>query len=176
MNSVLVWDPFVRVFHWATAGMFIANFTVIDDESAAHLYIGYGLLALVLGRLMWGFVGTKYARFRAFWPGMNDVRRHVRGMFSGEVDRHLSHNPLGALMVCNLLAALVLISLTGLMLSDLGFADASWVEEAHEIIANYTMACVGLHVAGVLFESRRSGTNLIGAMVTGHKNVADNAP
>lgn len=67
MRSVKVWDPFIRLFHWATALLFFANFTIFDEDSLAHAYAGYCLFGLVLVRLIWGLVGTKHARFSAFW-------------------------------------------------------------------------------------------------------------
>ncbi len=171
MKSVMVWDPVVRVFHWATAVLFVANFAVFDDDSVLHIYVGYVLFALVLVRLVWGIVGTRYARFNAFWPSFIQIKQHIGGMFRGDAEQHLSHNPLGALMVCNLLCALFLIGITGIMMSDGGFSNADWVEDAHEFLSNYAMICVGLHILGVLIETRRGGVNLIRAMITGVKSA-----
>ena len=173
MHSVKVWDPLVRVFHWGTALLFLANFAVFEDESAAHRYAGYLLFGLVLIRLLWGLVGSKHARFGAFWPRPSEIKAHLVGLFAGGSKPHLSHNPLGALMVYNLLGALVLISVTGIMMESDAFWGVDWVEVSHEFLANYALACVGLHVFGVLFESRRSGINLVKAMVTGRKNVPE---
>ncbi|WP_282605539.1 cytochrome b/b6 domain-containing protein [Pelagibius sp. Alg239-R121] len=171
MQSVKVWDPFVRIFHWGTALLFLANFAVFEDDGAAHRYAGYLLFGLVLLRILWGLVGTKYARFNAFWPSLRDIKEHFRGLLNRDLQPHLSHNPLGALMVYNLLIALILISVTGIMMGSDTFWGVAWVEEAHELIANYAIVCVGLHIAGVIFESRRSKINLVKAMVTGQKNI-----
>lgn len=173
MRSVAVWDPLVRVFHWGTAALFLANFFVLDEDSAAHSYAGYVLFGLVLVRLAWGLIGTKYARFSAFWPSIAAIKAHFRDLMGDGDELHLSHNPLGAVMIFNLLAALVLISVTGLMLESDAFWGVDWVETAHEILSNYTMFCVGLHIAGALFETRRSGVNLIKAMVTGRKDIPE---
>lgn len=176
MRSVKVWDPFVRFFHWATALLFLANFTLLDDDSPAHRYAGYVLFALVLIRLLWGLIGTKHARFSAFWPSPSAIKAHFSELFKGQSAPHLSHNPLGALMVYNLLATLVLISITGIMMGSDAFWGVDWVEELHEGLANYALACVGLHVAGVLLETRRSKINLVKAMVTGRKDIPDYGP
>ena len=172
-RSVAVWDPVVRIFHWSTALLFLANFAILDEDSPAHSYAGYLLFGLVLVRLAWGLIGTKHARFSAFRPSLTEIRAHITGIRSGGDRPHLSHNPLGALMVYNLLAGLVLISVTGLMLESDAFWGIAWVEEAHELVSNYVMLCVGLHIAGALFESRRSGVNLVKAMVTGRKDIPD---
>ncbi len=171
MKSVMVWDPLVRVFHWMTAILFVANVAVFDEDSLLHVYAGYTLFALVLIRLVWGLVGTRYARFSAFLPSVSAIRDHISGMFRGDVDHHLSHNPLGAIMVYNLLATLFLIGATGVMMTDMGFGSAGWVEEVHEVLSNYAIVCIGLHILGVLVESKRGGTNLVGAMVSGIKTV-----
>ena len=173
MQSVKVWDPLVRIFHWGTAFLFIANFAILEDDGAAHRYAGYLLFGLVLVRLLWGLVGTRYARFSAFWPSLKDIEEHFAGLFRRDAEPHLSHNPLGALMVYNLLATLILISVTGIMMGSDTFWGVAWVEEAHELLANYALACVGLHIAGVIFETRRSKINLAKAMVTGRKDIPD---
>ncbi len=173
MRSIKVWDPVVRLFHWGTALLFFANMFVLDDESAAHRYAGYVLFALVLIRLIWGLIGTRHARFSAFWPSRSDIKRHLMALLGGKSERHLSHNPLGALMVYNLLAALVMICLSGIMMETDAFWGVDWVEELHEALANYALLCVGLHIAGVLFEMHKSKINLVKAMLTGSKEIPD---
>lgn len=173
MRSIKVWDPVVRVFHWGTALLFFANFAVFEDDSPAHRYAGYVLFTLVLVRLTWGLVGTRHARFSAFRPSLSDIKAHLKALLTGAPEEHLSHNPLGAVMVYNLLATLVLISVTGIMMRSDAFWGIDWVEELHEFLANYALVCVGLHIAGVMFETRRSKVNLIKAMVTGRKEIPD---
>lgn len=171
MQSIKVWDPFVRLFHWGTALLFLANFAILDEDGAVHRYAGYVLLALVLTRLVWGLIGSKHARFAAFWPSFADIKGHILELLSGRVTPHLSHNPLGALMVYNLLSTLLLICVTGIMLRMDQFWGMAWLEELHEFLSNYALVCVGFHVAGVLFESRRSKVNLVKAMVSGRKDI-----
>lgn len=173
MRSVKVWDPIVRIFHWGTALLFLVNFTVFEDDSPAHRYAGYVLFALVLVRLLWGLIGTKHARFSAFWPRPSEIKAHINEIFDDGPKPHISHNPLGALMVYNLLATLVLISITGIMLGMDAFWGVAWVEVLHELLSNYALVCVGLHVVGVLLETKRSKINLVKAMVTGRKEFPE---
>ena len=168
MTAIKVWDPLVRMFHWSVAILFVASMTVVDEDSLAHVYAGYALFGIVLVRLIWGVIGTRYARFRSFWPSFKDVKAHVAEYFGGPRTVHLSHNHLGGLMVFNLLATLILISLTGIMMSVFGIG---WVDGTHEVLANYATICVGLHVFGVLVETRRTKIDLIRAMITGRKIV-----
>lgn len=165
-----VWDPVVRIFHWSTAILFALNFAVIDEESGIHLWVGYILAGLVAGRLVWGVIGPRPARFAAFWPSLGAALDHLGNLVAG---RHqatpVSHNPLGALMVYNLLGALTLISLTGIAMEIPAFYEDEWIYDAHELLANYAFLSVLVHIAGVFVEQRRTGVRLVKAMVTGWK-------
>lgn len=103
MTRVKVWDPFVRLFHWSVVLLFFANLAVLDEESRAHAYAGYALFGLLLLRLVWGVIGSRTARFSTFWPRVSTLHRYVAGYIRGEHTQHLSHNPIGAIMVVNLI-------------------------------------------------------------------------
>jgi len=173
MRNVKVWDGLVRTTHWGVALLFFANFIVIDDDSPLHIYAGYALVTLVAIRILWGLVGKGHARFAAFWPSAARVRAHLKGILWGQPGLYLSHNPLGALMIFNLLATMIAIGVTGFMLTTRAFRFEDWVEELHEGLAYYALVCVGIHVAGVLFETWRSKINLVKAMMTGVKEIPD---
>ncbi len=172
MQSVKVWDPLVRLLHWGTAVLFLVDFWVFD-EGDTHNTIGYVLFALVLTRLLWGFIGTKYARFSAFWPSLSEIKVHFKGLFTGDTKQYLSHNPLGAVMAVNLLVTLGLISITGIMMEPYAFGDVDAVEGLHTLLSDYAMVCVALHIAGALFQSKRSKSKLVRAMITGRKEIND---
>ena len=173
MRSVKVWDPLVRLLHWGTALLFLADFWVFE-EGSTHNAIGYVLFALVLIRLLWGLIGTKHARFSAFWPSLSEIKAHAKGFFTGGYnEQHLSHNPLGAVMAINLLATLALISITGILMEPYAFGDVDLIEGLHTLLADYAIVCVVLHIAGALFESRRSKSKLVRAMITGRKDISD---
>ena len=93
---------------------------------------------------------------------------HLVGLLPEERDGPL--NPLGAVMAVNLLAALVLISITGIMM-EIGDNDA--VEEVHVLLSDYAMLCVVLHIIGALIQSKRSKSKLVKAMITGRKEIND---
>jgi cytochrome b len=171
-HAVRVWDLGVRVFHWSLATLFLLNFAVLDEESKLHEWVGYGVVALVALRLVWGVVGTRYARFSAFPPSLSAARRHAMALIRGEREEPaLSHNPLGALMVYNLFACMLLLGLTGWMMTLDAFWGVGWLEELHEIVANWAFASVVMHVAGVAVESWRSRVPLVRAMLTGWKEL-----
>lgn len=172
MQRIPVWDILVRLTHWSVAIFVLAELTVIDEDWALHRWAGYAVLALVLCRLVWGLIGPPYARFSAFPPSVRSALAHLAGLLRGKRALHLSHNPLGALMAYNLWASLVAICVTGILMTTRTFWGVDWVEESHELIANWVLLSVGLHVAGVAFESWYSKVNLVRAMITGQKEIA----
>ena len=170
-REVAVWDPLVRLIHWSLALTILLNGTFIEEESKTHEWIGYMALALVGLRLVWALVGPKHARFSAFPPSPARAIRHLRAMLSGDRTIHLSHNPLGALMVYNIWASVIAIGITGYMMTTITFFGVDWVEEAHEVIFGWLIFSVALHVAGVAFDTWRSGVNLVRAMINGSKTI-----
>ncbi|HEU0221844.1 MAG TPA: cytochrome b/b6 domain-containing protein [Paracoccaceae bacterium] len=173
-GRVRAWDPAIRLFHWTTAVLFAANYLALDPEGRWHRWAGYMIAGLVVVRIFWGFVGPRPARFSAFPPSLRAARLYLAALISGtREEHHLSHNPLGALMVYNLLASLALLGVTGHMMGSPAFFGAEWVEELHEAVANWAFLSVLLHVLGVAVESRRSGINLVRAMISGWKNLPD---
>jgi cytochrome b len=183
--TVPVWDPLVRLFHWSLAGAFATAFVLEDDWLGVHVWAGYVALGLIAVRLVWGFVGTRHARFADFVRGPRAVAAYVGDALRMRARRHLGHNPAGAAMV---VALLVLVCATGLsgmalfgaqelsgplapLLGGLGPEWGGTLEELHEILANTTLALVVLHVAGVLFSSLSHRENLVRSMLTGRKRA-----
>ena len=171
MNNVKVWDPFVRAFHWTLVAAFAANALMTDPEGWLHEWIGYAIVALVLARILWGFVGSRHARFSDFPPSVAASARQLRDMATGRTHAHRGHSPLGALMIYNLIVTLLIIGATGYMMTTLRFFGMDWVEEMHEVFVSWAELSVLMHVAAVAFESRRLGINLPKSMVTGYKSV-----
>lgn len=172
-HEVLVWDPLVRLIHWLVALAVLVN--SIIDEGALHEWVGYGALGLIAIRLVWGLVGPRNARFSAFPPSPARALAHIGAILRGDRTVHLSHNPLGALMVYNIWATIVALGVTGYMMGTVEFFGAEWVEEAHEIAYGWLVASVALHVAGVLFETWRIRVPLVAAMITGRKRIPEEA-
>ena len=170
-REVAVWDPLVRLIHWSLALTILLNGTFIEEESKTHEWIGYIALGLVGLRLVWALIGPKHARFSAFPPSPARAVNHLRAMLSGDKTIHLSHNPLGALMVYNIWASVIAIGITGYMMTTITFFGVDWVEEAHEVIFGWLLFSVALHVAGVAFDTWRSGVNLVRAMINGRITI-----
>ena len=117
MNSqamVKVWDPLVRAFHWILVIAFFTAYFTEDDFLTVHTYAGYTVLALILVRLVWGVVGTRYARFSNFVTAPRVAWQYLKDTLKFRAKRYLGHNPAGGAMIVLLLISLLLTTLTGL--------------------------------------------------------------
>lgn len=133
-----------------------------------HVASGYATLVLVAFRLIWGFVGTRYARFEAFAFDFARLRRYITSLVRGTPEHYVGHNPAGSYVIVAMLATTVLTGLTGYL--TLRLPDNEIFEEVHEAVANSWLGLVFVHVAGVLVSSFVHRENLISAMVTGYKS------
>jgi len=171
MKTVKVWDPLVRVFHWSLVLSFGANALLIDDDSKLHEWIGWVVFGLVAVRMVWGFVGSAHARFADFPPSASGATGQIAEMLRGERRIHIGHTPLGALMIYNLLLALVVICISGWLMTTDMFWGVEWPEELHEAAVTWAEISVLAHIVAVFVESRRTRVNLPRAMVTGVKEI-----
>jgi cytochrome b len=197
-KMIRVWDVFLRLFHWSVAvGFFVAYFS--EDVLSLHVWAGYVVGALVVLRIVWGFIGPEHARFSSFIYPPGTVLRYLWDLLLGRGKRYLGHSPGGGAMVLVLLIGLLGTVGTGLVLyaieenagplaalvssgSPPGQAEGEeayegaegsgefW-EEFHEVLANLMLVLVVLHVAGVLLASYVHRENLTRAMVTGRKRA-----
>lgn len=172
-GSILVWDVPVRVFHWLMVLCFAGAWLTAESERwrLLHVTLGYTMAALVVFRLVWGLVGTRYARFSAFVRGPSAVARYVRSIVQQQPEHHTGHNPAGALAILALLALAALITATGWAnYNEIALPwPEKWMEELHEGAASVMLALVGVHVLAVVLSSRLHHENLARAMVTGRK-------
>jgi cytochrome b len=168
---VKVWDPVVRLFHWTVALGCIANLTVLREVKPVHRYVGYVVLAAVAIRLVWGFVGSRHARFADFVPGPGRLLGYLAALVRGREPRYLGHNPAGAVMMLVLMALVSVCGVTGWMMGLDAFWGERWLETLHETAANVILVMAGAHVLAALVESWRHRENLVAAMVTGFKRA-----
>lgn len=173
-SKMLVWDAPVRVFHWLMVLSFAGAYLTAESEKwrLVHVSLGYTMGGLVAFRLVWGVMGTRYARFANFVAGPAAIVRYVRSMFSAHPEHHVGHNPVGALAIVLLLLLSVAIVASGYVIyNDLG---GHLFEELHELAANAMLLVVGIHIAGVVVASWLHRENLVRAMVTGKKAFTPN--
>ena len=170
-QRTLVWDIPTRVFHWLLVVSFAGAFLTAESERYRdiHVVLGYTLLGLIVFRLLWGFVGSRYARFSSFLFKPAEIAAYAASMLKAKPAHYVGHNPAGSVSVYALLALGITCSATGVILfQDVG-GDA--LEELHEFAAYFMLTIAGLHVAGVLLSSLLHRENLARSMITGFKSV-----
>lgn len=201
-STMRVWDPLIRIGHWVLVAGFATAHLTEGEAAWLHTYAGYAVAGTVALRIIWGFIGPRRARFSDFVTGPGRVIRYLRDLVLGRAKRHVGHSPAGGAMTVTLLFALTLTALSGMAtlaleegegpLAGIVTAQAlpGWaieeahgeygeeggseaLEDIHELAANATLLLILLHVAGVAFASRAHGENLVRAMITGRKRVAD---
>jgi cytochrome b len=166
---VRVWDPFVRIFHWALAAAFLVAYFSHGGYLAVHRWAGYAITALVVLRVIWGFVGTPHARFADFVTGPRELSRYLGLLLRGREPRHIGHNPAGGAMIVVMLGLLAALCGTGFVLDTPQFRDDRDFKQVHDLLTDATVVCIVLHLAGVAHASWRHRENLVGGMITGRK-------
>lgn len=171
-ETVRVWDPFVRIYHWSQAALIGVAWLTADAWKDLHEWCGYIVAALLAARVVWGVIGTRHARFADFVRGPRAVVAYLRALVRGQEQRYLGHKPAGGAMILALMAVTAATALTGWLQTTDAFWGSSLMEEIHETAANLILLLAAIHVGGVILESVRHGENLVRAMVTGSKAVA----
>jgi len=170
---VRVWDPLVRLFHWTLVVAFATAWATGDELQRPHELAGYLVVALLVARVLWGFIGETHARFADFVRRPAEVARYLVDELRGRAARHLGHNPAGGAMVIAMLLTLGVTVGTGILMSTGAQGGGEWLEEVHEFAAGLALFLVVLHVAGVIWSSVLHRENLVKAMVTGDKPGPD---
>ncbi len=172
-HKVLIWDRFVRSFHWSLVVAMAAAWLTGDEYKSLHEWLGYFIVALLACRLVWGCVGSPYARFRQFVASPTRVVEYLRAIIRGDEKRFLGHNPAGAAMIIALLLTIAGTAFTGWLQTTDAFFGSDLVSEAHVYLSNFIILLIALHVAGVFVASYRHKENLVRSMVTGVKRPAE---
>jgi cytochrome b len=180
---IRVWDLPTRLFHWGLAACVVGSVVsakIGGNAMVWHFRFGYCVLALIVFRLAWGFLGGRWSRFSSFVRGPGTVLRYLRGRAGPDERLDVGHNPLGALSVLALLGLLALQVATGLVADDEIASSgplARFVSGATSASATHwhkdwgqwiLIGLAALHVAAIAFYAWR-GQRLVGPMVTGDK-------
>ena len=179
-----VWDPLVRLFHWVLVASFTAAYLSQEDFITVHTWAGYSIGGLLVIRALWGFIGSKHARFRDFIYRPKTIIQFLQDTARLQAKRYLGHNPAGGAMVILLLISLLITVSSGLIVygvEDHAGPLANWFsagfpqgwgdsgEAIHEFFANFTLLLVLAHLLGVFVESLIHKENLVAAMFSGFK-------
>jgi cytochrome b len=181
-GPVLVWDLPIRVFHWTLAASFFLALATGDSDRFRdiHVFSGYLILGLIGFRVLWGFAGSRYARFRSFLFGPRAALAYIADVIAARAKRHLGHNPAGSWAIFAMLALALAICVSGLVVLGAeetqgilrvpaGHPLGEMAKELHESLSWLMLALVLVHLAGVLIESRVHREDLARSMLTGCK-------
>jgi cytochrome b len=170
-QAIGVWDRFVRIAHWSLVISVAAAWLSRHADGRVHEWLGYGALAIVAMRFVWGWIGPQHARFGSFIRSPAATIVYARQVLARSEPRHIGHNPLGAWMIVALIAAVILVCGSGWLSTTERYWGVEWVARLHEGSSNLLLSLVVLHVAGVAYSSLRHRENLLAAMVHGRKRV-----
>ena len=182
--GVRVWDLPTRLFHWllvaAVAVAFLTGFVAPEWWMGLHKWSGYGVVALIVFRLVWGMFGSEHSRLASLARASSRAGDHLRGLLLLRPRHDLGHTPLGALMIFSLALALIALTTTGLMVLGgeekqgpiagvVPYAIGHAAKQVHELLAWLLLGLIAGHILGVVIESALTRENLVAAMVTGWK-------
>lgn len=170
-RTVAVWDLPLRLWHWALAASILAAWFTPTVYDRLHRILGYTVLALLAFRLVWGFWGSRYSRFRMVGVRLRAAPRYLLNLRRGITGRYIGLNPAGTLMLVALLLSIAVSAITGAMSVTVTFFGVWWVEDTHHYSSDAVMVLVVLHVVGVVLMGLLQRENLIRAMFTGRKRI-----
>jgi len=184
LQTVVVWDLPTRLFHWTLVALMVAQWLTAEESSTMdwHVWGGYAVLALVLFRLIWGFVGSETARFGDFIRGPGAALEYVKALLRGETPHYLGHNPLGAWSIVAMLVLLLVQAGTGLFANDdiliegplyawVSKDTSDWLTTIHKLNFNLLLLVIAVHLSAVLFYLLVKRENLIHPMLSGRKHL-----
>lgn len=168
-TKTLVWDVPTRAFHWLLAVAFVGAYFTAESERLLdlHMLMGYSAAGLVAFRVLWGIIGTRYARFSSFPLSPRAVVAYSKSLLTLSPRHYFGHNPAGSWAVIGMLVLITLTAATGW--AQAAEVGPRWVEDLHEGLANTTVVVIGVHIAAVLLSSVLHRENLVRAMLNGYK-------
>lgn len=175
MKKVSVYDIPTRLFHWFFAVLFVLAFVIVktvDDESplfSYHMLAGLTMAFLLVLRLVWGFIGTAYARFSSFKMNPLELLSYFKDAVISRTRSYLGHNPASSYAAVIMFGCVIGLATSGILMSTGGESD--FLEELHELLANIFLISVIVHVAGIAFHHLKHRDSLWSSMLDGKKTV-----
>ena len=182
MSKKLIWDLPIRIVHWLlTVLIFGSWYTVsVTGDMERHMLIGQTILCLLIFRVVWGFVGTRYAKFSSFVFGPRTIVAYARSILSRSGGGYAGHNPLGFLAVFAMLLLIGIQVTTGLFATDGDFYEGplnhlvsgrtgNQITDIHYLNFDVLAIMIGIHIVAIFFYLLYKRENLISPMFTGKK-------
>ena len=162
-KEILVWDWPTRAFHWSLALTFLGSWITAEaglEWASTHMFLGYMMLSLLLFRILWGFVGTRHAKFSSFLVSPRVFFSSLQNLFSRRSEDHIGHGPSGGWATVLIISVLLVQAISGLFISDDIFNDgpyhgsvsegvASFMANMHHLNFNLILCLVALHLSAI---------------------------
>jgi len=162
----VIWDRFVRTFHWSLALGVVANYWILEGGDDSHEWLGYALGTLVVARIGWGLADTGAARFSNFIVGPRQLWNSLP-RFGDTYRTHMGHSPLAGWMIALQLGLVVLIVVTGWLQELDAFWGEDWPQDLHEWSSDLLIVTAVLHVLAVILIQWRYRIPLVQSMLPG---------
>lgn len=179
MKKTLVYDLPTRLFHWIFASLFVGAFfitNVFEDESSAfpyHMMIGILMAFIIFLRIIWGIIGSKYAKFSSYVLSPTALIEYFKGMFTKSSERKLGRNPASSWAALLMISISIGLAVTGYLITTPSKTEL--LEEIHELLSDGFLIIVLLHIAGVILHTVRHKDPIAKSMVTGFKTAIDDS-
>jgi cytochrome b len=170
-RTVAVWDLPLRLWHGALAASVLAAWFTPTVYDSLHRIVGYTIIGLLAFRLVWGFWGSRYSRFRMVGVRLGAAPFYLWNLRRGITGRYIGLNPAGTLMMVALLVALAVSTVTGALSVTVTFFGVWWIEDTHAYTSDAVIVLAVLHIVGVVGMSMLQRENLIRGMITGRKRI-----
>ncbi len=183
-----IWDLPTRLFHWVLVALvFLAWLSSEMVWMRVHIWCGLTIIALLLFRLIWGFIGSDTARFTFFIQSPLAAIRHLLELPRREPDTEIGHNAAGGWMVLVMLGVLAIQASSGLFANDdistegplatwIGKDRSDWLTHVHRLNFMAIEIVVALHVLAIVMYRVVKGHNLLTPMITGKKRLPGATP
>ncbi len=189
MREIKIWDLPTRLFHWCLVALFVTSWASAEfDYFTIHYYSGYGILTLVLFRLVWGFAGSDTSKLVSYLKSPITVLRYVRSLGERKAGTEIGHNPMGGYAVLAMIGLLAAQIGTGLFAQDVDFINAGPLSDMvsfdmgnqasnlHHILFDLLLIMIGIHLAAVAFHEGYKREGLVRSMITGWRGYGPDGP
>lgn len=189
MREIKIWDLPTRLFHWCLVALFVTSWASAEfDYFTIHYYSGYGILTLVLFRLVWGFAGSDTSKLLSYLKSPLTVLGYMRSLSERKAGTEIGHNPMGGYAVLALIGLLAAQIGTGLFAQDVDFINAgplsdmvsfdmgNQASKLHFILFDLLLIMVGIHLAAVAFHEGYKREGLVRSMITGWRRYGADGP
>ncbi|WP_161973883.1 cytochrome b/b6 domain-containing protein [Hwanghaeella grinnelliae] len=189
MREIKIWDLPTRLFHWCLVALFATSWASAEfDYFTVHYYSGYGILTLVLFRLVWGFAGSDTSKLISYVKSPFTVLRYMKSLRERKPGDEIGHNPMGGYAVLALLGFLTAQVGTGLFAQDVDFINSgplsdmvsfelgNQASDLHHILFDFLLIMVGIHLTAIAFHEGYKREGLVRAMITGWRGYGDKGP